>query len=111
MERVPETQDRAKFSVMETYREQIDRIDDQILTLLNQRALLAVEIDALKQASYIHSDLQREDAIIARLMEQGNGPFRPQDIARIYLALFEATKGVQRDYRENNEVGHADPRV
>lgn len=52
-------------------REKIDRIDDEIAGLLNQRSEIASKIISLKKNSSIDvEDVSRESSIIARLCEK-----------------------------------------
>ena len=62
------------------YRKEIDRIDDEILRLLNERSKSVVEIGKLKKQHDAGANLHtpaREAAIIERLVAQNSGPFRP----------------------------------
>lgn len=66
-------------------RRQIDRLDRQILELLNRRAGLALLIghEKRRQGKPIH-DPEREAAIIAQLLRVNLGPLGEEALTRIY---------------------------
>jgi chorismate mutase-like protein len=76
---------------LEQLRQEIDRLDDQIVRLLNQRSSLAVEIGEIKQSSgaplYVPS---RERVVLNRLMTQNSGPLSHRSIARIYAEVMSS---------------------
>ncbi len=60
------------------YRKAIDRIDDEILRLLNERSKSVIEIGKLKKQRDAGANLHtsaREAAIVERLIQQNTGPF------------------------------------
>ena len=81
-------------------RRAIDRIDAQLLRLLNQRVRLARRIGALKRRLGNHwVDPQRERAIFARLRRRNRGPLTDAALRRIYARIFAQTRAVQRPRR------------
>lgn len=75
-------------ATLEELRQAIDRLDDQILPLLNQRAALAIKIGHIKKSdgSPLHVP-SREREVIERLTAMSNGPMPPDAIARIYREI------------------------
>jgi len=81
-------------------REQIDRIDTQVLTLLNRRARLVTRIGHLKNRSqanvYVPS---RERQIFARLAELNSGPLSNDAIRAIYREIISASRALEQPLR------------
>ncbi len=77
-------------------RRQIDRLDRQILELLNRRAGLALLIGCEKrrQGRPIH-DPEREAAIIAQLLEVNRGPLDEESLTRIYHRLMRELRRLE----------------
>jgi chorismate mutase/prephenate dehydratase len=84
------------------YRQEIDRIDDQILQLLNERSRNVVEIGRLKRESDSDANLhtpRREAEIIDRLVQRNTGPFPNEAIRPVYREIMSASlclEGPQR---------------
>src|SRR5437879_11769555 len=82
---------------LQSYRKEIDKIDDEIIRLLNERARHVITIGKLKKAQDSHANLHtpaREAEILDRICKNNPGPF-PSEALRIgyreiisgYLAL------------------------
>jgi chorismate mutase/prephenate dehydratase len=83
---------------LQGYRQEIDRIDDEILRLLNQRSKSVVEIGKLKKLkdsdAHLHTPA-REAAIIDRLMKQNTGPFPTEAIRPLYREIMSASLSLE----------------
>lgn len=81
---------------LEQLREEIDRLDDQILPLLNRRAALAVEIGRIKKANGdpLHVP-SRERDVINRLTAANRGPMTPDIIGKIYKEIMAAALAME----------------
>ncbi|MCP4005345.1 MAG: prephenate dehydratase [bacterium] len=78
-------------------RERIDRIDDQILDLLNQRAGCNAEIGRLKAADDSTPFVPgRELDIFERLERQNPGPFPSDAIRNVFREIISASISLQR---------------
>ncbi|RPH81509.1 MAG: prephenate dehydratase [Nitrospiraceae bacterium] len=80
------------------YREKIDRIDDEILRLLNERSKSVIEIGKLKKQRDAEANLHtpaREAAIIARLTQQNTGPFPSEAIRPVYREIMSASLSLE----------------
>jgi len=94
-------------------RGEIDKIDDQILGLLNRRAALAIKIGGLKAEIKAGSQTgatskrepAREKAIIERLERANGGPFPGEAVAPIFGEIFKACSSVQDGGRQNGTTG------
>lgn len=80
------------------YRKEIDRIDDEILRLLNERSKSVVEIGKLKKESDAEANLHtpgREAAIVNRLTGQNRGPFPNDAIRSVYREIMSASLSLE----------------
>jgi len=89
-------------------RERIDRLNREILGLVEQRGGLMVEMAALKDALGLDSyDPRREAEMIRQLTERPEGPFSSSDLEIIFKALFAVSLGLER--RSRTHAAPADP--
>jgi chorismate mutase/prephenate dehydratase len=80
------------------YRKEIDRIDDEILRLLNERSKSVVQIGRLKILKDAGANLHtpaREAAIIERLVAQNTGPFPSDAIRPVYREIMSASLSLE----------------
>lgn len=74
----------------------IDRIDREILDLLNKRAEIALEIGELKREDGIPTaDRTRELEIIARLTDMNKGPMPDKAIGSVFTEIISACRALQ----------------
>lgn len=80
------------MKTLEQLRTQIDKIDQQLIGLVDQRIIIAKQIQQYKKSTGLSTeDLNREDEIIKNLYERY--PQVPQKTIRdIYQALFDSSK-------------------
>ena len=80
------------------YRKEIDRIDDEILRLLNERSKSVIEIGKLKKQqdadAHLHTPA-REAEIIERLVKQNSGPFPSDAIRPLYREIMSASLSLE----------------
>ena len=80
------------------YRQDIDRIDDTILRLLNERAQQVIEIGKLKRKSNAEAHLHtpaREAEVVERLVSQNQGPFPNEAIRPVYREIMSASLSLE----------------
>lgn len=80
------------------YRKEIDRLDDEILRLLNERSKNVIEIGKLKKLSDREANLHtpaREAEIIERLIDQNPGPFPNEAIRPVYREIMSASLSLE----------------
>jgi len=81
---------------LEEYRRKIDKIDAEILELLNQRASLSRNIGRIKaSAGLAVIDLRREDVVIRRVVRDSAGQMSVDSIARIYGEILSESRRIQ----------------
>jgi chorismate mutase/prephenate dehydratase len=77
-------------------RRDIDKIDEKILDLINQRLLLASEIGKIKVKSGERMvDGARESTLIQRLLSLNRGPLSKQALRHIFTEIIAAAREVQ----------------
>src|SRR4029434_8218692 len=86
------------MSDLDELRQRSDAIDDELLRLLNERAVVAKEIGAIKnrEGLPIYSP-EREDRVIRSLIERSEGPLTPEAIRAIYCEIMSAALAVEKD--------------
>src|SRR5690348_13413539 len=83
---------------MSEYRKEIDRIDDQIIRLLNERSKSVIEIGKIKKEKDADANLHtagREAEIIERLTKLSTGPFPQEAIRSVYREIMSASLSLE----------------
>ena len=75
-------------------REAIDRTDDRILELLNERARLAREVGSLKVGQAYRPE--REAQVLRRIKERNPGPLAGETVALIFREIMSACLALER---------------
>ena len=81
-----------------SFRKAIDRLDDELLRLLNERSKNVIEIGKLKRRSDTEAHLhtpRREAEIIERLMQENTGPFPNEAIRCVYREIMSASLSLE----------------
>jgi chorismate mutase len=92
--------------MIQRWRGRIDAIDEELLELLNQRALLALEVGRRKRAAKLRfRDPKREQAILSRARERNAGPLSEAAIARLFRAILAESRRVQSRARSGEHNG------
>jgi len=81
---------------IERLREEINKIDEEILSLLNSRASCARQIGELKQKnSLVTYHPAREEEIYRQLLATNHGPLSYDTICAIYTEIISACRGIE----------------
>ena len=76
-------------------RQKIDRLDAELLRLLNRRALIAVKLAAIKIACGLPAyDGRRERQVLARVHSRNLGPFAGESVVRIFACVIRETRKI-----------------
>ena len=76
---------------LEKKRAQLDQIDGRILSLLNDRARLVLELFEWKKNNDLPlKDLKREEALLDRLEDLNPGPLSRHSVREIFLLILKA---------------------
>lgn len=82
---------------MKSLRSQIDKLDQQILKLINERAECAVEIGQLKSEAQAEVfSPAREEEVIQTLLDSSKGPLQPVTIRAVYRELMSGARALQK---------------
>lgn len=77
---------------LDSLRERIDQLNRQLLTLLNQRAELVRQVNAVKDAKGLPKyDPIREKAQIQALVAANLGPMSPEMVSHVFREIFRAS--------------------
>ncbi|GAB3947893.1 prephenate dehydratase [Spirosoma harenae] len=81
---------------LESLRNDIDALDDQLLTILNQRMELVRRVGELKQSTNaVIYRPEREKQILDRLHEQNSGLLNREAIEAIFLEIFAVSRNLE----------------
>ncbi len=97
---------------LETIREQIDRLDDRLLALLNERAGLAREVGRIKKTAGVGvRDPAREQAIHNRLARQNTGPLSTEAVRRLFREIISESRAVEEIVNGSVKVAYLGPKA
>jgi chorismate mutase/prephenate dehydratase len=89
-------------------RQRIDRIDSEVLRLLNRRAELVLEVGRLKAEQNLDFHVpQREEEIYVRLGAENTGPFPAQAVRPVFREVISACLSLEHPLR----VAYLGPRA
>ena len=77
-------------------RKELDLINQRLLTLLNQRLRISLDIGRVKKemGKKIY-DAEREREILGRLKRKNRGPLKEEDLRRIFKAIMKVCRQSQ----------------
>ncbi|MCX7712717.1 MAG: chorismate mutase [Chthoniobacterales bacterium] len=85
---------------IERFRSQIDRIDEQLLELLNERAQLAMQIGKLKEHEGLAAFVpDREELLMRKILNRNTGPLSPVALRSIFREIITASLGLEGPFR------------
>jgi chorismate mutase/prephenate dehydratase len=100
------------MDLLKPLREKIDRIDDQILALLNERANCAREVGQIKKTEGVGvRDPARELAIHDRLARQNKGPLPPEALRRLFREIISESRAVEEVMNESVKIAYLGPKA
>jgi chorismate mutase len=81
---------------IESWRQEIDRIDDELLRLLNMRARIAIKVAALKNAAALPlNDKEREHEVLEHVRRANAGPLNELDVSRVFRRVIRESRRAQ----------------
>jgi chorismate mutase/prephenate dehydratase len=101
MTRKPDTGSHAATAkvagAIKSLRTQIDKLDVQIMKMINERASKALEIGRLKndQGAEVFSPA-REEEVLQNVLQANRGPLDPATIRAIYREIMSGSRGLQK---------------
>jgi chorismate mutase/prephenate dehydratase len=79
-------------------REEIDRLDAELLRMLNQRATLALDLAKVKQGlGWEIQDPERERQVLLRVTDSNPGPFDCHGIKRIFRRIICESRRMEKE--------------
>jgi chorismate mutase/prephenate dehydratase len=92
--------DPMKPPTLATLRSEIDRIDKELVALLNHRSDVAIQIGQIKQDQGLDIwSSSREDEVLARVVEASRGPLPHQTLRLIFRELMSSSRSLQKQLR------------
>lgn len=86
---------------LERLREAIDRVDEVLVRLLNQRAKYAIEIGALKGVLDLPIYVpEREKEVLHRAEASNDGPLASDAVRRLFERIIDESRRVEREHAE-----------
>ena len=89
-----------KNDELENLRHKINKIDDDILSLLSDRSKIVLEIGKQKKDNSV-IDLAREQKILDRLCDKFKGSYPKDTIVRLWREIFQSSEKLQKLTQEN----------
>jgi len=84
---------------LQSLRESIDKLDSQLLELINERARLAQQVAGAKRADNKDAEYyrpEREVEILRRVQERNQGPLSNDEIARLFREVMSACLALEQ---------------
>ncbi|MEA2015271.1 MAG: chorismate mutase [Actinomycetota bacterium] len=83
---------------LEKYREEINKIDKDMVDLLNKRAVVVMKIKKLKEDKNVPLyDAKREEALINNIVEYNKGPLYNDNIIQIFESILRNVQILEKD--------------
>ena len=84
---------------IDDWRKRIDDLNDELIALLNRRAVFAAEIGKIKKAKGLPVfDAGREESVLTRVSEMAasaGGPLPPESVCNLFRTIMEETRKVE----------------
>ncbi len=85
---------------LEKLRQEIDRIDAELVRLLNERAQVVLEVAHQKSQTGTTTFVpDREKQVIDNILAASNGPLKPEHLRSIYREILSSSRSLQRKLR------------
>ena len=86
------------MATLDDLRQDIDRIDEVLVRLLNERARVACEVGRLKKAGGVEVyQPEREKQVLAHVRNvAGEGPLGPDAIGRLFERIIDEARRLER---------------
>ena len=102
----------SKLSDIRKWREEIDRLDLELLRLLNKRAQCAIEIGKIKRTQKLPIyDPRREEDVIRMTLEENPGPLDNEGVRRLFERIIDESRRIERTTAERQLVSVKDSKL
>lgn len=90
----------ARMPGLAALRGKIDRIDQELVRLMNDRAKLALEIGKLKHTSGVAAYApSREDEVLCRVLQLSGGPLPDRSLRAVFRELISGSRSLEKALR------------
>ena len=80
------------------WREEIDRVDQELVALLNRRGESVLGLAPLKRKRGLPvQELSREQRVIDNILSSNCGPLSDEALRRIYVAVMKEMRAMQKE--------------
>ena len=94
----PRTSPEAARAELAEWRNRIDELDAELVSLLNERAGYVLKLAPLKRRLGVNvQDVGREQAVLENLANANQGPLSDEAVQGIYRAIMAAMRDLQRE--------------
>lgn len=88
---------------LKTWREKLDKLDESIVTMLDERMNIVDQIGKIKQANHLNLiDPLREDEILKHMQTVSKHPVLKENVAKIFKPIIETSKMAQQLYQSHD---------
>lgn len=95
-----EAPDAKKAPTLASLRSEIDRLDKELVGILNRRAEIAVQIGKVKNSNGLEVfSAAREEEVLAKVLAASHGPLPNETLRLIFRELMSGTRALQRTLR------------
>jgi len=95
-----ESADSKKAPTLASLRAEIDRLDKDLVSILNRRAEIAVQIGKVKSSNGLEVfSAAREEEVLAKVLGASHGPLPQETLRLIFRELMSGTRALQRTLR------------
>jgi len=85
------------------FRDKIDRLDEQIVRLLNDRAICALQVGSLKNKADLETyQPKREIAVLQHVRDRNSGPLGDNAITRLFERIIDENRRLERQSEEKS---------
>jgi len=89
-----------RMPTLASLRAKIDRIDQELVRLINDRAKIALEIGKVKHSTGVSAYApSREDEVLARVVAASKGPLAERSVRAIFRELISGSRSLERELR------------
>ena len=93
-------------------REEIDKVDSELVKLLNRRMQLALAAGALKLAEKRPIfNIRRENEVLEHIMAENEGPISNEDLLDIFLDLMRLARNMQHRAQSNQPESEPEDKI
>ena len=102
----PQSGDLSVSKQIEEYRQRIDKLDKEIVRLLNLRAVCALAVGELKRSAGLDTyQPDREVLVLEHARVESDGPLDDSAITRLFKRIIDESLRLERTAEGRNEKG------